>query len=129
MKTPRFMIGLTVLNLFILFASLFRANSAPPPEIPPILRARGLEIVDDHDRVRAMIKVFPTTNGYPETVLFRLITSQGRPNVKIATTEDGSGASFGGDADPTDIQIMARGTNTSIKLVNQNGQQQLINPK
>lgn len=129
MRTQRFAVGLTVLNLFILFATLFHANSAPPPAIPPILRARGLEIVDDHDRVRAMIKVFPTTNGYPETVLLRLITSQGRPNVKIAATEDGSGASFGGDADPTDIQILARGTNTSIKLVNQDGKQQMINAK
>lgn len=128
MRTHRFAVGLTVLNLFILLCSLFRANSAPPPEIPSVLRAHGLEIVDDQGRVRAMVKVFPTTNGYPETVLLRLIDSKGRPNVKIAATEDGSGASFGGESDPTDIQLLARGTNTFIKLVNRDGQQQMINP-
>ena len=93
-----------------------------------MLRGSGLEIVDDRGRVRAMIKIFPTTNGYPETVLLRLIDSRGRPNVKIAATEDGSGVSLAGESDPTDIQLMARGTNTTIKLVNKDGQQKVIQP-
>ena len=104
MKTQRFIIGLTVLNLFILMSTLFRANSAATPEVAPVLRGRALEIVDERGRVRAMIKVFPPspnvrmpdgTTGYPETVLLRLIDSKGAPNVKIAATEDGSALSFG----------------------------------
>src|SRR3954469_15940992 len=127
MKTQRFAIGLTVLNLFILMSALFRANSATTPDLPPVLRIRGLELVDDQGRVRAMLKVFPAnpevkmpdgTMGYPETVLLRLIDSKGRPNVKIAATEDGSGMSLGGESDPTHVQILARGTNTSMTLVN-----------
>ncbi len=90
--------------------------------IAPVLRGHALEIVDDQGRVRASISVFPAdpkvkmpegTTGYPKTVLFRLITSQGRPNVKIAATEVGSANSFGGEADPTNVQILAMGEETS----------------
>lgn len=128
MRTQRFAFGLTLVNLLLLTLYLFRANSAPAPAVAPVLRGSGLEIVDDRGRVRAMIKIFPTTNGYPETVLLRLIDSHGRPNVKIAATEDGSAVSLGGESDPTDIQLLARGTNTSIKLVNKDGQQHLVKP-
>ena len=137
MKTQRFAIGLTILNLFILMSALFRASSAATPELSPVLRVRGLELVDDQGRVRAMLKVFPAepnlklpdgTTGYPETVLLRLINSKGAPNVKIAATEDGSGISLGGESNPTHIQVLARGTNTSLTLVNQDGRKQVITP-
>src|SRR5690349_22118868 len=137
MKIQRFVIGLTVINLFVLMSVLFRANSATIPDLPPVLRVRGLELVDDQGRVRAMLKIFPAdpnvkmpdgTTGYPETVLLRLIDSKGAPNVKIAATEDGSGISLGGESNPTHIQIMARGTNTSLTLVNKDGRKQVITP-
>jgi hypothetical protein len=138
MKTLRFAIGLTVLNLFVLMSTLFRANSAAVPEVAPVLRGRAMEIVDEQGRVRAMIKLFPAdpnvkmpdgTTGYLETVLLRLINSKGAPNVKIAATEDGSGVSLGGESNPTHVQILARGTNTSLKLVNKDGHQQVIKPE
>ncbi|HEX5220688.1 MAG TPA: hypothetical protein VFZ59_14040 [Verrucomicrobiae bacterium] len=138
MKTQRFAISLTVLNLFVLMSILFRANSATTPELPPVLRIRGLELVDDQGRVRAMLKIFPAdpnvkmpdgTTGYPETVLLRLIDSKGAPNVKIAATEDGSGISLGGESNPTHIQILARGTNTSLTLLNKDGQTRVIKPE
>jgi len=127
-----------LLNIFVLMSTLFHANSAGTSDVAPVLRARALEIVDDHGNVRAMIKVFPPsphakmpdgTTGYPETVLLRLIDSKGAPNVKIAATEDGSAVSFGGESNPTHVQILARGTNTSIKLVNKDGRQQVIEPR
>jgi hypothetical protein len=138
MKTQRFAIALTVLNLVILMFVLFRAKSTLSPEVAPVLRGRALEIVDDKGRVRAMIKVFPDnptvkmpdgTMGYPETVLLRLISSKGAPNVKIAATEDGSAVSFGGESNPTHIQVLARGTSTSLKLVNNDGREQVIKPQ
>ena len=137
MRIQRFAIVLTVINLLILMSTLFRANSAPTPEVAPVLRGRALEIVDDQGRVRAMIKVFPAdpkvkmpdgTTGYPETVLLRLIDSKGAPNVKIAATEDGSVMSLGGESNPTHVQVLARGTNTSLTLVNKDGRQQVIKP-
>ena len=93
MKTQRFVIGLTLLNLILVMPALFRANSAPPEPVVPMLRAHGLEIVDDHGQVRAMIKIFPAdpnvkmpdgTTGYPETVLLRLINSKGAPAEVVA---------------------------------------------
>src|SRR6187200_862394 len=137
MKTQRFAIGLTVLNLVVLTLVLLRAHPAASTEVAPVLRARGLEIVDDRGQVRAMIKIFPAdpavkmpdgTTGYPETVLLRLIDSKGAPNVKISATEDGSGISLGGEANPTNVQVLARGASTSLKLVNHDGQQQVITP-
>ena len=138
MRTQRWAIGLTMLNLFILMAALFRANSATTPDLPPVLRVRGLEVVDDQGRVRAMLKVFPAdpkvrmpdgTTGYPETVLFRLIDSKGAPNVKIAATEDGSAMSLVGESNPTHVQLLVRGTNTSLTLVDKDGKQQVIKPQ
>jgi hypothetical protein len=78
-----------------------------------VLRGRGLEITDDEGRVRASIKLHPASvlpdgTAYPETVLLRLISSQGRPNVKIAATEDGSVVALGGEADPTHVAIGPR---------------------
>jgi hypothetical protein len=137
MKAQRIAIGLTVLNLLILAYTLFRASPAAPAEVAPVLRARALEIVDENGRVRAMIRVFPAspnakmpdgTTGYPETVLLRLIDSKGAPNVKIAATEDGSAVSLGGESNPTNVQLLARGASTSVKLVNKDGQQQVIKP-
>jgi hypothetical protein len=138
MKTQRLAIALTVLNLVILTFVLLRAKSAAPPEAAPVLRGRALEIVDDQERVRAMIKIFPAdptvkmpdgTTGYPETVLLRLIDSKGAPNVKIAATEDGSAVSLGGESNPTNVQVLARGTSTSLKLVNKDGREQVIKPQ
>jgi hypothetical protein len=137
MKIQKFAIALSLLNLAILTTVLFRGNAAGSIQDGQVLRGRGLEIVDDDGRVRAMIKVFPAnpdvkmpdgTTGYPETVILRLINSKGAPNVKIAATEDGSGVSLGGDSNPTHVQVLARGKTTSIKLVNNDGQEQLIKP-
>jgi hypothetical protein len=137
MKAQRIAIGLTVLNLVILAYALFRAGPVASPNVATVLRTHALEIVDDNGRVRAAIRVFPAnptvkmpdgTTGYPETVLLRLIDSKGAPNVKIAATEDGSAVSLGGESNPTNVQILARGARTSLKFVNEDGQQQVIKP-
>ena len=134
MKTPQIAIGLTILNLVILAYVLFRPSPAASSDVAPLVRARALEIVDDQGRVRAAIRVFPATNakmpdgttGYPETVLLRLIDSKGAPNVKIAATEDGSVVSLVGESNPAHVQVLARGASPSVKLVNKDGQEQLI---
>jgi hypothetical protein len=138
MKTQRFTIALTVINLLILMPILFHANSATTPEIAPVLRGRALEIVDEQGRVRAMIKVLPSdtkvkmpdgTVGFPESVLFRLINSKGAPNVKIGATEDGAGMSLVGEPQPAYVQILTRGTNISLTLLNKDGRKQVITPQ
>ena len=137
MKTQRLAIGLSILNLVILACTAFGSSSGAPGSVATVLRARALEIVDERGHVRAEIRIFPAdptvrmpdgTRGYPETVLLRLSDSEGAPNVKIAATEDGSAVSLGGESNPTDIQLLARGASTSVKLVNEDGREQVLRP-
>jgi len=130
MTAQRLVFALTGLNLALAtfsFLSLTRPVVAAPG-VAPVLRGRALEIVDDRGQVRASIAIVPATTGYPETVLLRLRTSAGHPNVKLAATEDGAGLVLGGDSDPTYAQILARGDSTSLKLSNKDGHVHLVEP-
>ena len=137
MKDPRVLILLTVVNLLLLVFTASQTRAGVSPAVAPILRGGGLEIVDERGRVRASITILPAdsmvkmpdgTKGYPETVLLRLISSKGRPNVKIAATERGAGALFGGEADPTYVQIISEGVSPSMKLSGKDGRERLIAP-
>ena len=106
-------------------------------EIIPVLRCRELLIVDEHGKSRAQVALFPastTKDGhkYPETVLLRLIDENGRPTVKIGASADGSAVSFEGDSERREwsgVQILAQGTNISLKLTGKNGHQKSITPE
>ncbi len=143
MKTQRFLVALSVLNLALLafllaqievrFPGLHLLRSAEVTTAGPVLRGRALEITDDVGRTRASIKVYPASTlpdgtTYPETVLLRLVNSQGTPNVKLAATEDGSALVLAGDSNPTHAQILARGTTTVLMLTNKDGQRREITP-
>ena len=139
MRIQRIAIALTVINLLILVTAMSRIGSAATTQTVPMLRGRGLEIVDDRGKVRAQIIVLPadtaakTARGqnYPETVLLRLIDPNGRPGVKIGTSVDGSGMSLAGDSERRDwngVQILAESAGTSVKLTNKNGRKQIITP-
>jgi len=136
MNTQRLLITLTAVNFALLAVFLARPGAAAEGTAP-VLRGRALEIVDDRGQVRASIRVLPAdpsvkmpdgTTGYPETVLLRLITSKGGPNVKLAAMEDGAGLVLGGESNPTHIQLLARGASTSLKLNNKDGKVQEIKP-
>ena len=144
MKSQRLLIALTVLNLGLLVFLLaqvevrflglhFLPRSAEVNSAGSVLRARALEITDEEGRTRASIGIYPASvlpdgTTYPEAVLLRLVNSRGRPNVKLAATEDGSALVLSGEADPTLVHILARGTTTSLKLTDKNGQQHSIAP-
>ena len=136
MKTQRLMLGLTVINLMLLMFNLVHVSPATADGVAPMLRGRGLEIVDDHGKVRAQIIVTPPTTmpdgkKYAESALFRLIDPNGRPGVKIGTSVDGSGMSLAGDSERRDwngIQILADGAGTAVKLTNKDGRQQVVKP-
>ena len=136
MNTSRFVVALTVLN-FALLAFTIAQPGAATEAIAPVLRGRALQIVDEQGRIRASISVMPAdptvkmpdgTSGYPETVLLRLITSKGGPNVKLAAMETGAGLVLGGESNPTHVQVLAQGENTSLKLTNQDGRTQVVKP-
>jgi hypothetical protein len=138
MKTQRFAIGLTVINLLLLTSTFFRANSASTPEVTAVLRCRELNLIDDKGRVRAELKVFPAlpeakmsdgTTGYPESVMLRLISSTGGPHVKLSTSEDGSGLVLSGESGKDYFQALSRGTNQPfLKLVAKDGREKVMQP-
>ena len=137
MKTQRSLVVITVLNILLLLFTLGQTRAVIAQGTAPLLRGRALEIVDDRGRVRASIKIQPAdpdfkmpdgTVGYPETVLLRLMDSRGRPNIKMGASIDGSGLLVAGNADPTYVQILAQGKQTSLKLINKDGRERVIEP-
>ena len=137
MKTQRFLFVLTLVNLGLLGYQLVRAQprAAGTTEVPAVVRGRALEIVDDRGRVRASLAVLPEDpkvlwNGkpYPETVLLRLMSPDGRPNVKLGASKQGSGLLIGGASDPTYVQVIADGGESALKLINADGLERSIKP-
>jgi hypothetical protein len=135
MKSHRMFLVLLCLNIAVLAFQFAHAQTNESAANPPVLRCRALELVDDHGRVRAELKVFPAqpdlkmpdgTVGYPETVLLRLINSTGSPHVKLSASEDGAGLILGGDGGH--VQILSRGANPFVKIVDKAGRQQVIKP-
>src|ERR1700693_6590762 len=101
MKIQRLFIALTVVNIVLLVCSLVQSRTVAAQAAAPVLRGRALQIVDDRGRVRASIQVLPASrqkNGELsfETVLLRLIAEQGRPSVKIASSEESAGLALVG---------------------------------
>ena len=142
MKNQRFMSVLTLVNFgVVIFLFLHHISAVEASSPATILRGSGLEIVDAQGKVRASIQIQPegparmadgavARDGkvYPETVLFRLIRPDGRPSVKIATSEQGSALTLGGGIDPTYIVLSADGGNPSLSLTNKDGRLQIIKP-
>ena len=141
MKTLHIATALTLVNLTILICLVIRIQPVKADEPVPVLRGHKLEIVDDHGKVRASIQVVPAgparnveglpiNNGkvYPEAVLFRLIRPDGRPSVKIETSEQGSGLNLSGGSDPGYIVISAKDAETSLTLTDKDGHRQTVKP-
>ena len=133
MKSQRFLFLLTALNL-VLLAGLVLERVRPAfaqSSNLPLLRARGLEIVDSLGRVRAMIGVLPpsTVGGklYPETVLLRLIDPTSGPVVKIGAARNG-GALGLTDGANRGVQVFAHDTGSFVRIVDRSGRERVIRP-
>ena len=134
MRTQRYLFALSFLNLLLLsFILLSRTGPALASSGSPVLRGRALEIIDDHGRVRASIKLHeagtfkPTGQKIPETVMLRLIDSEGRPEVKIGASVEGGGLSLVGISDSTQLLLLAD-SSSSLRLKNRSGQERVIRP-
>lgn len=134
MRTQRYLFALSFLNLLLLsFLLLSRTGPAQASLGSPVLRGRALEIVDDHGRVRASIQLHeagtfkPTGKKIPETVMLRLIDSEGRPEVKIGASIEGGGLSLVGMSDSTQLLLLAD-SSSLLRLKNRSGQERVIQP-
>lgn len=132
MNAQRFAITLTVINLslMVLLLTTMQARSTEAQVVSPILRARALELVDEHNVVRVRLNV-------KESEL-NLFDKNGIIRVKLGAAEDGSGVVLsegGASASRGYVQIISRqiGTpeqpiTTSITLKSSDGRQRVIAP-
>jgi hypothetical protein len=134
MRTQRYLFALSILNLLLLaFLLLSRTGPAMASSRSDVLRGRALEIIDDHGRVRASIKLHeagtfkPTGKKIPETVMLRLIDSEGRPEVKIGASVEGGGLSLVGRSDSTQLLLLAD-SSSSVRLKDPSGRERVIQP-
>ena len=136
MRAHRGLWALTAINLVVLAFILVRQIGAAHAQTEPgVLRGRALQIVDNQGRVRASISVLPATKStdggeQAETVLLRLITEQGRPTVKISSSEPSSGLSFAGPTGTTNAYLILKteGQRSSLKLRNEDGREHGVSP-
>jgi hypothetical protein len=142
MQNHRALTILTLINLGMMAFSLWHSTERVEASSPgTVLRGTGLEIVDAQGKVRASVQIVPSgparmADGsvakdgkiYPEAVLLRLIRPDGRPSVKISTSEQGSGLTLGGGIDPAYIVLAAEDGTPSLSLTNKDGKQQVIKP-
>jgi hypothetical protein len=133
MKSQKLLVVLTVINLGLLLVQLMHASPGIAADVPGVIRGRALEIVDDRGKVRASLSVLPEDpkvrwkgKPYPETVLLRLITADGRPNVKLGASKSGGGLVIGGESNPTYVQVLAEGGESTVKLVSKDGIERVI---
>lgn len=134
MKTQRFVIALTIVNFVVLLAVLLQGRPTFAQSAAPVLRGKGLEIVDDQGRVRASISVLPghpvaNAGAFPDTVILRLIDMRGKPTVKLAASELGSVLGLLGDSEQTYSRIESTGTNSLVTLENKGGTEHVIKPQ
>lgn len=134
MRIQRLAVGLTAVNfvlLIIVLALLVRPVTSP--DIVPVLRGHGLEIIDEQGKVRAQVLINPATThdgvAYPEMVLFRLSDPNGRPAVKLSASADGAILDLSGDSEQrawSGVQILGNGS--LVKLIKKDGQERIIQP-
>jgi hypothetical protein len=129
MKMQRFALVLVILNLGLLALFFTQRRASAAQAIEPVLRARTLELVDAHGRVRSRLNV--ESDG---EVVFRLFDQTGTIRVKLGAGEGGSGLVLNDETTEPGVHIVARRApvaerkTTSVTLTGAGGQQRVITP-
>jgi hypothetical protein len=118
MNTQRLLVVLTVINLGLLVFLLAQTRIHIGSQgvrvwtniDGSVLRGRALEIIDDQGRTRAAINLHPAdqAHAYPETAILRLVDQNGRPSVKLSTSERGGLLALVSDSEGTYVQLSGR---------------------
>jgi hypothetical protein len=126
LKLQPMLLALTVINLGLFGFTISQQRAMAAPNDDGIIRGKGLQITDDKGKVRASISIMPASklpdgSTYPETVLLRLITEDGRPSVKLSALTDGSGMSLSDGQGLSYVQVLARGDKPEINIIDKAG--------
>ena len=132
MKNQRITIALTIINLVLLVFQISQSQKVAAQYDAPVLRGRGLEIVDNQGRIRASISVEPPvtvdSRTFPETVLLRLTDPLNGPVVKITASVEGSAVGLSDDAEGGVHISASERSGNFLKVVNRDGRKQVIQP-
>src|SRR5688572_29121656 len=127
MKSQRFVIAFTLVDsvLLLTLLFLFMAQSKPTiaKEIPAVLRAHALELVDENGKVRAQFNVEEDGAG-----VLRLRDETGTIGVKLGADQDGSALLLLNDDTEPGIQMLTESTGTTVTLTAKDGKQRIIVP-
>jgi hypothetical protein len=126
----RLALGLLVIDLVFMALVFTRQRALAATAINPVLRARTLELVDGHGRVRSRLNV--ESDG---TVVFRLFDQTGTIRVKLGANDGGSGLVLNDETTEPGVHIVARRApapgrqkTTSITLTGADGRERVIAP-
>jgi hypothetical protein len=118
MKIQRLPVILTIINLALLVFLLAQTRlqiGAQGVRLSTnfdgsVLRGRALEIIDDQGRTRAAINLHAADQAAssPDTVILRLVDPNGRPSVKLSTSERGGLLALVSDTQGTYVQVSGR---------------------
>jgi hypothetical protein len=114
---------LLITQLFRPAPAAFNACAADGDEVPAVLRARMIELVDERGTVRASLRTGPTGE-----VTFRLTDAKGTIRVKIGAGEDGSGLVLLDDRTEPGVHLLARRNATSVTLTKKDREKLVIIP-
>jgi len=117
-----FVTAMTVINLVAMGVVVSGAASAPPPA-PGILRAERIELVDARGNVRASIRT--EDNG---DAVFRIMSAKGDIRVKIGGSDAGSGIVLMNDSTAPGVQMLAKGSGSSITLIDPGKPARIVAP-
>ena len=135
-KLARLTLVLSLVNLGLFVCLIAQTNRGAAQDVVPVLRGRGLEVLDDQGRVRASITTYGKGNDggtYDDIVVFRLHDRVGKPMIKLDTHTTanglkGSGLGLLGASDETQAYIGTNGPNAKVDLKNGDGRRQQVQP-
>lgn len=99
-----------VLGLILVIFVIIQSGSVNE-DVPAVIRAQRIELVDKNGKVRASLQVEDGT----ETV-FRLMDESGSIRVKLAASRDGSGLVLLNDSTNVGIHVLAKKESTFLKV-------------
>lgn len=113
----------------VLVAQLFRSAPMAPAaqalaeQVPTVLRAHMIELVDERGQVRANLKVEP--GG---AAVFRLRDATGAIRVKLGASEDGSGLVLLDDRTEPAVHVLAKRSGTTLTLAEKDKEERIFKP-
>lgn len=121
MRYTRIAIVVSVFNLLFLIFLLAQAPSEAQQNVPPVLRARAIELVDEAGKVRAQLNV--EQGG---EVVFRLRDSNGTIRAKFGASEKGSGLVLMDERTEATVQLRANQDGGNLTLIDRAGKMQVL---